>query len=871
MSNVDENLSMSANSGVTSLFGVNLCESAATSNSSLEIFDLDCDGESSVVEINAIPVVTLLESRANESGMIVGPCSVELTSAMPSLLSASMPGTEVDVPLSSPCCPPRSASPRIQSLRLHVHDSDLYETLNPRGYGSEVTTDEVALNGASTVPSSIIPRSDASSPPPPQAIVWCAANASKCNGNVHKGGLKAFELQSDASQQALYSLDRSVMFEPAQFMKGHADGQDNDCYFNSLRSHGINISRKVALGSLITRARSNRLTTREQKLLRTAALNDISEVMTVDVYAGKVGPWSEKLQQTWTTVKKLHADVESAGKIVVDSTAALRSLLCDVMSMLTVSDAEWDVIMSTASTETLIGKCKATLAASSSSLSAGNATSIQERVDAVQTAFSEFQAAGRDLASGKGLEVNDFVSYIELLRDKKEPMSVEMAELIAVRHKIHVILVMVRDGKAILRELPAPSNPRGERTISRAQGPKEGGALVVWLTSSDVHYEPLFPRTKSSTLSASTSKEATSSVPTSKDKQVNAAAGKTSVMRRSSRVAQSSSTTSATRTAPFEVVDLTVDSPQPISDAMCTPSESNHHGPASRTGDIVMSRELVEGKESAAHVSSTPQEVPSQSCSDMMCSYAGFSAMHEGNAWRRTLRSSWKTFIYENPRSSPQMLYMSARYGMSVFPFFTEVTLGIVPFHLREVVKVLADSWRDGIGLASSGRIDARFLRRCTQCESPFGHRAETIAERWAKSQEDGVQEAPKNVVYSLLPVSTSKTSLILPDESGAILPDHHIGVFSAPLHHFLLECPAFSDIRKEHFGSRPLGYQVACLVPRRFPSNKSQMMEIKQKVMAAFISLEKFIREVRRMRDATIVRRKAEVSPSGPQLISAA
>ncbi len=38
--------------------------------------------------------------------------------------------------------------------------------------------------------------------------------------------------------------------------------------------------------------------------------------------------------------------------------------------------------------------------------------------------------------------------------------------------------------------------------------------------------------------------------------------------------------------------------------------------------------------------------------------------------------------------------------------------------------------------------------------------------------------------------------------------------------------------------------------------------MEIKQKVMATFISLEKYIREVSRMRYATIVRRKGELSP---------
>ncbi len=267
-----------------------MCENAATSNSSLENFDLERDGESFVVEVNAVPVVTLLESRANESDMVIGPCSVELSSAMPSLLSTSVPGTEVVSSPSSPCCPPRSAYPRIQSLRLQVHDSHSYETLNPREYGSEVTTDQVSLIGASTGPSSIIPRSDVPSPPP-QAIVWCAANASKCNENAHKGGLKAFELQSNYSQQAIYSLDRSMMFEPAQLLKGYVD---NDCYFNSLRSHGINISRKIALGLLITRARNNRLTTREQKLLRTAALNDISEVMTVDVYADKVGPWSDK-------------------------------------------------------------------------------------------------------------------------------------------------------------------------------------------------------------------------------------------------------------------------------------------------------------------------------------------------------------------------------------------------------------------------------------------------------------------------------------------------------------------------------------------------------------------------------------------------
>ncbi len=93
VSNVDESLRMSADNGVTSSGGVRLCENAATSNSSLENFDLQRDGELSVVGVNAVPLVTLLESHANENGMIIGPCSVESSSPMPSLIGTSVLGT----------------------------------------------------------------------------------------------------------------------------------------------------------------------------------------------------------------------------------------------------------------------------------------------------------------------------------------------------------------------------------------------------------------------------------------------------------------------------------------------------------------------------------------------------------------------------------------------------------------------------------------------------------------------------------------------------------------------------------------------------------------------------------------------------------
>ncbi len=79
------------------------------------------------------------------------------------------------------------------------------------------------------------------------------------------------------------------------------------------------------------------------------------------------------------------------------------------------------------------------------------------------------------------MDDDDLERYLVTMRDNDESINEQMAALIASRKNIRVNLVKVRGNNEIVCQLPPGVS-------------QEDGARVVWLTCTDVHYQPLFQR-----------------------------------------------------------------------------------------------------------------------------------------------------------------------------------------------------------------------------------------------------------------------------------------------------------------------------------------------------------------------------------------